>query len=108
MKKFVKVVLGCRGEVDSVEKVESTYRDIEKNVKSIFRELKKEEGREYVEEFCFLNVNKEKGVVEVVLGEDESEFFIDCDVNGEDCNKLVELFMNDKVEEFNDLMEKFW
>ena len=108
MKKFVKVVLGSRGEVDNVEVVESSYRDIEKNVKSIFRELKKEEGREYVEEFCFLNVNKEKGVVEVVLGEDESEFWIDCEVNENDCNRLIELFRDNKVEEFNDLMMKFW
>jgi hypothetical protein len=108
MKKFVKVELGSRGEVESVGVIESSYKDIKVGVKQYFGILKKEEGKEYVEEFCFLNINEEKGVVEVVLGEDESEFFIDCDVNEDDCNKLVELFMNDKVEEFNDLMEKFW
>ena len=108
MKKFVKVELGSRGVVESVEVVESSYRDIKIDIKEYFGVLKKEEGKEYVEEFCFLNINKEKGVVEVVLGEEESEFWIDCDVNEEDCKKLIELFKGNKVEEFNDLMMKFW
>ena len=108
MKKFVKVELGSRGEVESVGVVESSYKDIKIGVKEYFDILKKEEGKEYVEEFCFLNINKEKGVIEVVFGEEESEFFIDCDINEDDCNRLIELFEDDKVEEFNDLMEKFW
>ena len=108
MKNFVKVELGSRGEIDNVEVVESSYKDIKIDIKEYFDILKKEEGKEYVKEFCFLNINKEKGVVEVVLGEDESEFWIDCEVNKDDCIRLIELFENNKVREFNDLMEKFW
>ena len=108
MKKFVKVELGSRGEVESVGVIESSYRDIKIGVKKSFSILMKEEGKEYVEEFCFLDINEEKGVVEVVRGEEESEFFIDCDINENDCNRLIELFEDGKVGEFNDLMEKFW
>ena len=116
MKKFVKVFVGSRGIIDEVELVEIEYNDILDRSLKIFEEMveecdddeDREEMEEYVEEFCNVDVDREKGVVLVCLNEEECEYWIDCDMYEIDCKKLVELFENGNYDEFNDLMNKFW
>ncbi len=116
MKKFVKVFVGSRGIIEEVEVVKISYDEIEQTSSIIFQSMidgeeddeDREEMEEYVEEFCTIDVDKNKGVVFVGLNEEECEYWIDCDMYGDDCEKLVELFESGKESEFNDLMSKFW
>ena len=118
MKKFVKVFVGSRGIIDEVELVEIEYNGILDRSLEIFEEMVEEcededdkvEMEEYVEEWCNVDVDREKGVVFVGLNEEECEYWIDCDMYEDDCKRLVELFENDKYDdnEFHDIMGKFW
>ena len=116
MKNFVKVFVGSRGIIEEVEVVEIGYNDILDRSLEIFKEMveecedeeDREEMEEYVDEWCNVDVDRERGIVNVGLNEEECEYWIDCDMYEDDCKKLVELFENENVEEFNDLMGKFW
>ena len=117
MKKFVKVFVGSRGIIEEVELVEIEYNSILDRSLKIFEEMveecdddEREEMEEYVEEFCNVEVDREKGVVFVGLNEEECEYWIDCDRYEDDCKGLVELFENDNCDddEFHYIMGKFW
>lgn len=118
MKKFVKVFVGSRGIIEDVELVEIEYNDILDRSLKIFEEMVDDcddeddrlEMEEYVEEWCNVDVDRERGVVLVGLNEEECEYWIDCDMYENDCDRLVELFENDDCDsnEFHDIMEKFW
>ena len=110
MKKFVKVELGSRGEVEGVElvvgSIESFRNDLE-----VFKSGLDVGDLEYLEEFIDLNGRFGKDDDDVLIegrGEEECYYYIEYDKYVEDCDMLIELFENEEVEEFNDLMEKFW
>ena len=105
---FLKVFVSGRGEIDEVEKIESSYKGIVREAKKLFKEMRKEDGAEYVREFCSIDVFEDKGVVYVNCNEEETEYYIDCSMYEDDCEKLLEYYRNEKVDEFNDLMMKFW
>lgn len=116
MKKvFLKVFIGSRGIIEEVVKVESSYDEIVEENERLFKEMIEEEDEEdregmieYVEEFCSVNVLEDKGVVFVGCNEEESEYYIDYNRYRDDCEKLIKLYEEGNVSEFNDLMMKFW
>jgi hypothetical protein len=113
---FLKVLVGSRGFIEEVVKVESSYEEIVEENEEYFRGLweGEEEGEdregmiEYVEEFCSVEVNKDKGIILVGLNEEECEYYIEYDRYKGDCDKLIKLYEEDDSVEFNDLMMKFW
>jgi hypothetical protein len=110
MKKYLKVELGSRGEVDGVGVVVGSLESFRKDLE-VFKEGFDEDELEYLEEFVDLNGrfgNDEDDVLIEGRGEEECYYYIEYDKYEEDCNKLIELFNSNEVEEFCDLMDKFW
>ena len=116
MKKFVRVFVGSRGFIEDVEVVEQSYEGIEGMAREHFDNMlddelddeEREEMESYIDEFCSVEVKEDEGLVFIGYNEEECEYWIDCDMYGDDCEKLVELFESGKESEFNDLMSKFW
>ena len=110
MKKYLKVELGSRGEVEGVEVVVGSLESFREDLE-VFKEGFDEEELDYLEEFVDLNGrfgSDEDDVLVEGRGEEECYYYIEYDKYKEDCNKLIELFKDEEVEEFNDLMDKFW
>ena len=102
MKKFLKVFVGSRGCLEEVEVIESTYDELYDLHDKEFLEY---EDEEYVEEFCSIDVDEEKGLINVSLNEEEGVWYVDMDINEEFCNELIEL--SDKDED-DQVIEKMW
>jgi hypothetical protein len=92
MKKFVKVELGSRGEVENVELVESSYELIEKEFNGELESLKEdgdEEYLEYLEEFGTIEINLDKGEVVFGFSEEDCTFFVEVEKNKDLCDGLL-------------------
>ena len=110
MKKYLKVELGSRGEVEGVEVVKGSLETFRKDLE-VFKEGFDEEDLEYLEEFVDLNGrfgNDEDDVLIEGRGEEECYYYIEYDKYEEDCKELIRLFEEHNVNEFCDLMDKFW
>ena len=95
MKKFVKVELGSRGEVENVELVEKSYELIEKEFNEELGRLKEEneddeDYLDYLEEFGSIEIDEEKGEVMFGFGEEDCTFFVEVEKNKEVCEGLLE------------------
>lgn len=102
VKKFLKVFVGSRGCLEEVEVVEDSYDELCDFYDEQFIGY---EDEEYVEEFCSIDVNEEKGLISVSLNEEEGVWYVDMDINEEFCNELIEL--SDK-DENDKVIEKMW
>jgi len=112
MKKvYLKVELGSRGEIDDVCLIKGSWNDILEDLENYIKEIE-EDDEDYIEEFFGLNGrfgNDEKDDVLVEdLGEENCNYYIEYDKYEDDCKELRKLFKEGKVNEFCDLMEKFW
>jgi len=104
MKNFVKVELGCRGEVENIELVKTSYELIEdeyddKIVAMIESDF---EYIDFLEEFANFNIDKEKGEVRYGFSEDDCTFYVEYDKNVELCEGLLKCWEDD------DLDVEFW
>jgi hypothetical protein len=110
MKKYLKVELGSRGEVDGVEVVVGNLETFRKDLE-VFKEGFDGEYLEYLEEFADLNGrfgNDDDDVLVEGRWEEECYYYIEYDKYVDDCKELIRLFEEGNVEEFCDLMDKFW
>jgi len=99
MKKFLKVELGSRGEVENVEVVLTTYDLIEDEYDDKYDDLSVDnDDIPYLEEFSSIESYEEKGVVVYGFTEEDSTYYIEYDKNRDLCDKLVVGFVeNDSL-----------
>jgi hypothetical protein len=104
MKNFVKVELGCRGEVENVELVKTSYELIEDEYDDKYSDLESDfDNIEYLEEFASINIDEEKGEVEYGFSEEDCTFYVEYDKNVELCDGLLKCWDNEDLE--NELYE---
>ena len=111
-KKWLKVELGSRGEIEDCILVSSSWNDIEDDLKDCVKSNGFDD-EEYIEEFFGLNGrfgNDDDDVLICGLGEECCEYYIEYDKYVDDCNELLRLWEMGKKGElmFSNLMEKFW
>jgi rubrerythrin len=108
MRKFVKVELGSRGEVDNVELLLSSYELIEKEFNEELEGLKDEEdeeGLEYLEEFGNIEIDKEKGEVGYGFSEEDYTFYVEVEKNKDLCEGLLKCWEEEDLDvEFYELI----
>ena len=106
MKNFVKVVLGCRGEVEEVELVKTSYELIEDEYDDKYSDLESDvDNIEYLEEFANIEIDLEKGEVMYGFSEEDCIFYIEVEKNKELCDGLLEGWENEDLEnEFYELI----
>ena len=108
MKKFVKVELGSRGEVDNVELVLSSYELIEKEFNEELERLKEDEdedGLDYLGEFGSIEIDEEKGEVMFGFSEEDCTFFVEVEKNKELCEGLLKYWEEEDLDvEFYELI----
>ena len=90
MKKFLKIELGSRGEVENVEVVNTTYELIEDEYDDRYSDLSVDnDDIPYLEEFASIDTNEEKGVVMYGFSEEDTTYYIDFDKNEDLCRKVL-------------------
>jgi len=90
MTNFVKVELGCRGEVENVELVETSYKLIEDEYDDKYGDLESDfDNIEYLEEFASIDIDKEKGEVQYGFSEDDCTFYVEFEKNKDLCGGLL-------------------
>jgi len=108
MKNFVKVELGCRGEVENVELVKTSYELIEDEYDDKYSDLESDfDNIEYLEEFASIDIDEEKGEVQYGFSEDDCTFYIEYDKNVENCEILLKEWKGEDVglsDEFNEVL----
>ena len=106
MKNFVKVVLGCRGEVEEVELVKTSYELIEDEYDDKYSDLESDvDNIEYLEEFANIEIDLEKGEVMYGFSEEDCTFYVEVEKNKELCDGLLEGWENEDLEnEFYELI----
>ena len=108
MKKFVKVELGSRGEVENVELVLTGYELIEKEFNEKLKSLKEDEDEEYLdylEEFGNIEIDEEKGEVEYGFSEEDCTFYVEVEKNRDLCEGLLKCWEEEDLDvEFYELI----
>ncbi len=90
MKKFVKIELGSRGEVENLELVESSYELIEDEYDDKYSDLSVDNDNiEYLEEFASIEINEEKGEVMYGFSEEDCTFYVEVEKNEDLCGRLL-------------------
>jgi hypothetical protein len=90
MKKFLKVELGSRGEVENVEFVSTTYELIQDEYDDKYDDLSIDnDDVPYLEEFSSIEMNEEKGVVVYGFTEEDSTFYVECDKHEDFCSVFM-------------------
>jgi len=102
VKKFLKVFVGSRGCLEEVEVIESSYDELFELYDNEFKEY---EDEDYVEEFCSIEVDEVKGLINVSLNEEEGVWYVDVELNEKFCNEIIELSDNDEDDE---VIERMW
>ena len=102
VKKFLKVFVGSRGCLEEVEVIESSYDELYDLHDNEFKEY---EDEDYVEEFCSIEVDEVKGLINVSLNEEEGVWYVDVELNEKFCNEIIEL--SDKDED-DKVVERMW
>ena len=99
MKKFVKIELGSRGEVEELELVETSYELIEKEFSEKLESLKEGEDEEYLdylEEFGSIEIDFDKGEVMFGFSEEDCTFFVEVEKNEDLCGRLLKHWDSDE------------
>ena len=103
MKKYLKVEEGSRGEIESVDFVETSYELIKEDFDKYVEGLKEDEELDlgYIEEFTYCEEEQEKGLILVAFGEEEGCTYIEYEMykeridealrNGDDESLLYDL-----------------
>ena len=106
MKNFVKVVLGCRGEVEEVELVKTSYELIEDEYDDKYSDLESDvDNIEYLEEFANIEIDLEKGEVMYGFSEEDCTFFVEVEKNKELCEGLLKYWEEEDLDvEFYELI----
>ena len=108
MKKFLKIELGSRGEVENVEVVNTTYELVEDEYDYKYDDLSKDSDNiPYLEEFASIDTNEEKGVVLYGFSEEDTTYYIDFDKNEDLCEMLISNWESEN-EDFSDCMEELY
>ena len=80
MKKFLKIELGSRGEVENVEVVNTTIELIEDEYDDRYSDLSVDNDNiEYLEEFSSIEIKEDIGVVMYGFSEEDTTYYIDFD-----------------------------
>ena len=96
MKKFVKIELGSRGEVEELELVESSYELIEDEYDDKYSDLSVDNDNiEYLEEFASIEINEEKGEVMYGFSEEDCTFYVEVEKNEDLCGRLLKGWDNE-------------
>ena len=92
MNKYLKVEEGSRGEIDSVDLVETSFELIKGDFDQYVKDLKEDEELdfEYIEEFVFCYEDKEKGLIEVAFDEETGATYIDYEKYKEQIDEILE------------------
>ena len=106
MKKFVKIELGSRGEVEDLELVETSYELIEDEYDDKYSDLSVDNDNiEYLEEFASININFNKGEVEYGFSEEDCTFYVEVEKNKDLCDGLLKGWEEDDLDnEFYELI----
>ena len=92
MKKYLKVVEGSRGEVESLELVETSLELIKKELDKLVESLK-QEGElplDYIEEFTGCWEDKDSGLIMVGQGEEDGTTYVDYEMYKEQIEDILE------------------
>jgi len=104
-REFVWIEFGSRWSCDWDLK-ELSIDDIEKKYKDGVDELLNEDyGKEFVDEFCELKVDRDRNIFSLILSDDCEELFIE--VN-EKNNDLLELFNKEDMYEIGERVDKLF
>jgi len=96
MKKFVKIELGSRGEVENLELVESSYELIEDEYDDKYSDLSVDNDNiEYLEEFASIEIDEEKGEVMYGFSEEDCTFYVEVEKNKDLCGRLLKGWDNE-------------
>ena len=91
MKKYLKVVEGSRGGVESLELVETSLELINEELDKHVEDLK-EEGEldlKYIEEFTGCWEDKVSGLISVALGEEDGITYVDYEMYKEQIDEIL-------------------
>ena len=92
MKKYLKVVEGSRGEVESLELVETSLElineELDKYVESLIEQG--ELDLKYIEEFTGCWEDKDSGLISVALGEEDGITYVDYEMYKEQIDEILE------------------
>ena len=90
MKKFLKIELGSRGEVENVEVVNTAIELIEDEYDDKYSDLSKDSDEiPYLEEFSSIEIKEDIGVVMYGFSEEDTTYYIDFDKNEDICKKVL-------------------
>ena len=96
MKKFVKIELGSRGEVENLELVETSYELIEDEYDDKYSDLSVDNDNiEYLEEFASIEIDEEKGEVMYGFSEEDCTFYVEVEKNEDLCDRLLKGWDNE-------------
>ena len=96
MKKFLKIELGSRGEVENVEVVNTTYELIEDEYDDRYSDLSVDnDDIPYLEEFASSEINEEKGEVMYGFSEEDCTFYVEVEKNEDLCDRLLKGWDNE-------------
>ena len=96
MKKFVKIELGSRGEVEELELVETSYELIEDEYDDKYSDLESDSDNiEYLEEFASIEIDEEKGEVMYGFSEEDCTFYVEVEKNEDLCGRLLKGWDNE-------------
>jgi len=106
MKKFVKIELGSRGEVEELELVESSYELIEDEYDDKYSDLSVDNDNiEYLEEFASIEISEEKGEVMYGFSEEDCTFYVEVEKNKDLCEGLLKYWEEEDLDnEFYELI----
>ena len=104
MKKYLRVEIGSRGEMDCLI-IDSSIDILNKKVERIRREFEENECLDEYDEVLCLNVSKDEKLVFLGLNGEESEIYIRGDYKRYD--EVLELWNRGKIEEFEELVYEF-
>jgi hypothetical protein len=92
MKKYLKVDEGCRGEIDGVELVETSFELIKEDFDQYIIDLKEEHEVDlrYIEEFAFCHEDEKKGLITVAFGEEDGCAYFDYEMYKKQIDEMLE------------------
>ena len=99
MKKYLKVVEGSRGEVESLELVETSLKLIKKELDKHVKDLKDEGELDlvYIEQFTGCWEDKDSGLISVALGEEDGITYVDYEMYKEQIDEILEEFPDNDI-----------
>ena len=92
MKKYLKVVEGSRGEVESLELVETSLELIKEGLDKLVESLKQEGELDlkYIEEFTGCWEDEDSGLIMVDEGEEDGTTYVDYEMYKEQIEDILE------------------